>query len=117
MLMDVDDNSESSTTNYILFVHFVHIHLCCRVSNTSHGYPVHSGTNTHMLPAIPEMASAYPHATYQQYPNYAAGQHATSLRPDVPPQWNGPPMMTHVEPLEPYVSGPLLCSLCFIYLK
>ncbi|KAJ3482174.1 hypothetical protein NLI96_g7162 [Meripilus lineatus] len=77
-----------------------------QVSNTSHGYPVHSGTNTHMLPAIPEMASAYPHATYQQYPNYAAGQHATSLRPDVPPQWNGPPMMTHVEPLEPYFGQP-----------
>lgn len=68
-----------------------------------------------MLPAIPEMASAYPtHASYQQYPNpspYAAGQHATSLRPEVSAQWNTQPMMTHVESMDPYVSAVSLSVL------
>ncbi|CAL1707626.1 unnamed protein product [Somion occarium] len=93
--------------------------------STPHGYPMHSNSNTHVLPAIPEMSSQYPtHSSYQQqhyHPSQYAQQslvlprvspqheHPTSLRsPDTsthPGQWSSQSMMTHVEPLDQYYTS------------
>ena len=86
---------------------------------------MHSGSNTHVLPGIPEMSSQYPaHSSYQQqhyHPSQYAQQQSLVL-PRVSPQhggsirspdgsshgqWSSQPMMAHVEPLDQYVRTPL----------
>ncbi|KAI0785627.1 hypothetical protein C8Q75DRAFT_775728 [Abortiporus biennis] len=87
--------------------------------STSHGYPVHSGSNTHGLSSIPEMNPSYTsHPSYQQYHNQAhypsnqpislsrvSPQHEHSSNSSHHGQWTTQPLMTHVDSIEPYYSS------------
>jgi len=89
-------------------------------SASGHGYPVHSNSHTHGLPALPEMSASYTSHT-QYHHSYSGHQygHPQSLalprvtsQHDMHPvrsveashsgQWSSPPMLTPVDPIEPF---------------
>ncbi|KAI8993012.1 hypothetical protein BD414DRAFT_483052 [Trametes punicea] len=96
------------------------------MSTSSHGYPMHS-SNTHALPAIPELASSYTNQTHyiQGYATSAPHPHYPQSHPaplprivphqDAPhargvdsasshSQWSSPQILTPVDSIEPYFS-------------
>ncbi|KAI0949383.1 hypothetical protein AcW1_009014 [Taiwanofungus camphoratus] len=92
-----------------------------RRQSSAHGYPMHSSSNTHVLPAIPEMSTSY---STQYHHSYSGGSHhygqhqplvlsrggshhgqTHSLRPVAPSStdhWSSPPLLTPVDPIEPF---------------
>ncbi|OCH95164.1 hypothetical protein OBBRIDRAFT_810069 [Obba rivulosa] len=91
---------------------------------SGHGYPVHSNSHTHGLPALPEMSTSYSSHTTQYHHSYSGHQygHTQSLalprvsahaQHDMHPvrsmessshsgQWSSPPMLTPIDPIEPF---------------
>ncbi|EMD37894.1 hypothetical protein CERSUDRAFT_114532, partial [Gelatoporia subvermispora B] len=91
-------------------------------SASGHGYPMHSNSHTHGLPALPEMSSSYSNHATQYHHSYSGHQYGhtqslalprVSAQHDMHPvrsvessshsgQWSSPPMLTPVDPIEPF---------------
>ncbi|OBZ68304.1 Transcriptional regulatory protein moc3 [Grifola frondosa] len=97
------------------------------ISGQTHGYPgAHS--NTHLLPAIPEIASSY--SAHQYLPGYSSNSHHYSQSHSlsrvgshhdqdvhmrsVDAQWSSPQMLTQVDPIEPFIRHYCHNALSFI---